>query len=73
MEEAFKDEKKDITVAVMGCIVNGPGEAGEAQVALCGGDGCGALYIEGKYVRRLTGDVAGEFIEAVRSYLNDIR
>ena len=73
VEEAFRDEKKDITVAVMGCVVNGPGEAGEAQVALCGGDGCGALYIEGKYVRKLTGDVAGEFIEAVRSYLDDIR
>ena len=73
VEEAFRDEKRDITVAVMGCVVNGPGEAGEAQVALCGGDGCGALYIGGKYVRRLTGDVAGEFIAAVRSYLDDIQ
>ncbi len=73
VEEAFKNEKRDITVAVMGCVVNGPGEAGEAQVALCGGDNCGALYIGGRFVRRLTGDVAGEFIAAVRSYLDDIQ
>ncbi len=73
VEEAFKDETRDITVAVMGCVVNGPGEAGEAQVALCGGDQCGALYIDGKYVRRLTGDIAGAFIQAVRSYLNEIQ
>ncbi len=73
VEEAFREETRDITVAVMGCVVNGPGEAGEAQVALCGGDNCGALYIDGKYVRRLTGDIAGEFIRAVRSYLDEVR
>ena len=73
VEEAFRDETREITVAVMGCVVNGPGEAGEAQVALCGGDGCGALYIDGKYARRLTGDIASEFIRAVRSYLDEIR
>ena len=73
VEEAFRDETREITVAVMGCVVNGPGEAGEAQVALCGGDGCGALYIDGKYARRLTGDIAAEFIRAVRSYLDEVR
>ncbi len=73
VEEAFKNETKDVTVAVMGCVVNGPGEAGEAQVALCGGDGCGALYIGGRFVRRLEGDVAGEFIAAVRKYIDDLQ
>ena len=72
VEEAFRDEKRDITVAVMGCVVNGPGEAGGAQVALCGGDRCGALYIGGKYVRKLTGDITEQFIAAIRRYLDDL-
>ena len=44
LEEAVKDMDKDITVAVMGCIVNGPGEAREADVGIAGGDGCAIIF-----------------------------
>ncbi len=42
-----------LTVAVMGCVVNGPGEAVEADVGIAGGDGCGFLYIKGKQIRKV--------------------
>ncbi len=42
-----------ITVAVMGCVVNGPGEAKEADVGIAGGDGCGVLFKKGTVVRKL--------------------
>jgi len=58
-----------ITVAVMGCVVNGPGEARDADIALCGGKDCGALYIKGKFIRKMTGDLAEEFVQAVRDYI----
>ena len=44
VEEAVKDMEKDITVAVMGCVVNGPGEAREADVGIAGGDGCAIIF-----------------------------
>lgn len=39
------------TVAVMGCVVNGPGEAGHADIAICGGNGRGAIYVRGKHIK----------------------
>lgn len=42
-----------IKIAVMGCVVNGPGEAREADVGICGGDGTGSIFIKGKEVRRV--------------------
>ncbi len=48
VDEALKDCKKNITVAVMGCVVNGPGEAREADVGIAGGDGCGVLFVKGQ-------------------------
>ena len=47
VEQRLKDCKKPITVAVMGCVVNGPGEAREADVGIAGGDGCGYLFVKG--------------------------
>ena len=44
VEEAVKDMDKDITGAVMGCFVNGPGEAREADVGIAGGDGCAVIF-----------------------------
>lgn len=68
----FADVERPVTVAVMGCVVNGPGEARDADIALCGGKDCGALYIAGKPVRKLTGDLAEGMANAVREYLNDL-
>ena len=53
VEEALKDCKKNIKVAVMGCIVNGPGEAKEADIAVAGGDGCGILFKKGEIIRKV--------------------
>ena len=43
VENALKDIDKDIKVAVMGCVVNGPGEAREADIGIAGGDGCAVI------------------------------
>ena len=72
LEAEFSGVDKPVTVAVMGCVVNGPGEARDADIALCGGKDCGALYIGGKHVGKLTGDLAEGMANAVREYLNDI-
>ncbi len=72
VEEAFRDLDKEITIAVMGCVVNGPGEARDADIALCGGDNCGALYVKGQFVRKLTGDLAEEFIAAVKEIIHEL-
>ena len=53
VDEALKDCEKPITVAVMGCVVNGPGEAREADIGIAGGDGCGMLFEKGKQVAKL--------------------
>ncbi len=65
----FADVDLPVTVAVMGCVVNGPGEARDADIALCGGKDCGELFIHGKPVKKLTGDLAEGFVQAVREYL----
>ena len=53
VDEALKDCQKPITVAVMGCIVNGPGEAREADIGIAGGDGCGMLFEKGEQIMKL--------------------
>lgn len=52
-EKRLKNVKKDITVAVMGCVVNGPGEAREADIGIAGGDGCGVLFKKGEIIKKL--------------------
>lgn len=47
---------KKITVAVMGCVVNGPGEAKEADVGIAGGKGQGLLFRKGEIVRKVPQD-----------------
>ena len=56
VDEALKDCDKPLTVAVMGCVVNGPGEAREADIGIAGGDGCGMLFEKGKQVAKLPYD-----------------
>ena len=51
VESELKDIEKSVTVAVMGCIVNGPGEAREADIGIAGGKGSGILFKKGKVVR----------------------
>ena len=53
VEERLKGVEKPITVAVMGCVVNGPGEAREADVGIAGGDGEGLLFRRGEIVKKV--------------------
>ncbi len=66
VEEALQDCEKNITVAVMGCIVNGPGEAREADVGIAGGDGCGVLFVKGELREKLPYD---ELLPALLRYI----
>ncbi len=67
---ALADVKTHVTVAVMGCIVNGPGEAAGADAAVCCGKGKAAVYREGKYVRTVPEDeIVDALVAEVRSLL----
>ncbi|HXX54096.1 MAG TPA: flavodoxin-dependent (E)-4-hydroxy-3-methylbut-2-enyl-diphosphate synthase, partial [Thermodesulfovibrionales bacterium] len=56
VEHRLKDIREPLTVAVMGCVVNGPGEAREADIGIAGGKGFGLLFKKGKVVKRLDED-----------------
>ena len=51
-----KYDNLDIKVAVMGCVVNGPGEAREADIGIAGGDGCGLVFKKGEILRKVPED-----------------
>ena len=54
VEKAVKGIDKNITVAVMGCVVNGPGEAREADIGLAGGDGCAVIFKKDKILGKFS-------------------
>ena len=56
VEERLKEVDKPITVAVMGCVVNGPGEASAADVGIAGGVGEGLLFKKGEIVKKVPQD-----------------
>ncbi|HWR43126.1 flavodoxin-dependent (E)-4-hydroxy-3-methylbut-2-enyl-diphosphate synthase [Sporomusa sp.] len=56
VEDKLKLVSKPITVAVMGCVVNGPGEAKEADVGIAGGKGEGLLFSKGEIIRKVPED-----------------
>ena len=58
VEDAVKDIDKDITVAVMGCVVNGIGESGNADIGIAGGDGCAVLFSHGQRLRKISEEEA---------------
>lgn len=58
VEQAVKGIDKDITVAVMGCVVNGPGEAREADIGLAGGDGCAVIFKKDEIIGKYSEDEA---------------
>lgn len=65
VEARLKGYKKPIKVAVMGCVVNGPGEAREADIGIAGGKEEALLFIRGEKVRMLRGDIVGQLVEEV--------
>lgn len=52
-EKKLEKVNKDITVAIMGCVVNGPGEASSADIGIAGGKGCGVLFKKGEIICKL--------------------
>ncbi len=56
VDAALKDCQKPVTVAVMGCVVNGPGEAREADIGIAGGNGWGMIFEKGQQVEKLPYD-----------------
>ena len=62
IEERLKGVKKPVKIALLGCVVNGPGEASEADIGIAAGKGVGILYRKGEVVRRVKEE---EIIDAV--------
>ncbi len=62
IEERVKGIRKPVKVALLGCVVNGPGEASEADIGIAAGRGVGILYRKGEVVRRVKEE---EIVEAV--------
>ncbi len=56
VERRLASVHKNITVACMGCVVNGPGEAKEADIGVAGGNGCGVLFKKGQILRTVPED-----------------
>ncbi len=56
VETALAGCEKPLKVAIMGCVVNGPGEAREADIGIAGGDGCAVLFKKGEIIRKVAED-----------------
>lgn len=69
VERRLSTCRKPITVAVMGCIVNGPGEAKEADIGIAGGDGCGLLFKKGEIVRKVP---ENEIVDALMEEIENL-
>lgn len=68
VEKRLSNVDKNIKVAVMGCVVNGPGEAKEADVGIAGGMGEGLIFKKGKVLRKVKEEnLVDELIEEVRN------
>ncbi|MDD6024085.1 MAG: flavodoxin-dependent (E)-4-hydroxy-3-methylbut-2-enyl-diphosphate synthase [Oscillospiraceae bacterium] len=69
VEQRLRNVDKPITVAVMGCIVNGPGEAREADVGIAGGKDCGVLFAKGQRLKTLPYD---QLADALMEYIDTL-
>ncbi len=67
-EERFANIDKNITVAIMGCAVNGPGEAKEADLGIAGGDGCGLIFSRGKIIKKVSEE---KLLDALEEEINN--
>ncbi|MCX8031318.1 MAG: flavodoxin-dependent (E)-4-hydroxy-3-methylbut-2-enyl-diphosphate synthase [Thermodesulfovibrionales bacterium] len=68
VEEALRDVEKPITVAVMGCVVNGPGEAREADFGIAGGKKVGLIFKKGKVIKKVKEE---ELLKALLDMITD--
>ena len=74
VEARLAQETAPIKVAVMGCVVNGPGEAREADIGLAGGRGKGIIFRKGEVVRAVDGEAAllAAFMEELDALLRSL-
>lgn len=68
VEKKFSDYGKQIKIAVMGCVVNGPGEAREADYGVAGGNGVGVLFKKGKVIKTVKED---EILEELQKLIEE--
>ncbi len=72
VERRMSDIRKPVTIAVMGCAVNGPGEAREADFGIMGGKGMGQIFVDGKILRKVPEEeLVDELEKEIRSRLGD--
>ena len=66
VEERLGAVRKPVKVAVMGCVVNGPGEAADADIGVACGDGSGVVFAQGEVVRKVAeGDIVDVLMEEI--------
>lgn len=67
VEARLRDEgfKKPLKIAIMGCVVNGPGEASDADIGIAGGKDEALLFIRGEKIRMLKGDIVGQLLDEI--------
>lgn len=67
VEKVLEGVKKPLKVAVMGCVVNGPGEAREADIGIAGGKHAGAIFVKGKILKSVSEDkLLSEFLKELK-------
>ncbi len=72
VENALSNVDRDIKVAVMGCVVNGPGEAREADIGIAGGDGCAVIFRKDKVLRRVSeSEIVPALLEEIEALDNN--
>ncbi len=68
VESALEGVEKPLKIAVMGCVVNGPGEAREADIGIAGGEGCAMLFKKGKVIRKIPeGKIVEELLKEIEN------
>jgi len=68
VEKRVQHLTKDIKIAIMGCVVNGPGEAKEADIGIAGGDGTGVLFKKGKVIKKISQE---KLVDALVDEINE--
>jgi (E)-4-hydroxy-3-methylbut-2-enyl-diphosphate synthase len=74
VEKALMTTAEPLKIAIMGCVVNGPGEAREVDIGIAGGDGNGVLFKKGKVVKKFSQDkLVDVLLHEVREYVKDLK
>ncbi|MGD9173087.1 MAG: flavodoxin-dependent (E)-4-hydroxy-3-methylbut-2-enyl-diphosphate synthase, partial [Desulfobacterales bacterium] len=73
VEKALMTTAEPVKIAIMGCVVNGPGEAKEVDIGIAGGDGIGVLFRKGRVVKKFAQEkLVDVLLDEVRQYITDL-